>query len=96
MIIKKLTLKNAYKIICLIFFWLSSFLFPEKLTGKIISVKKIKKQNQIDPKFFLTFESLFLADRFGFYFEAILPWDHSITLSLFGLFLTKISSKNCF
>ena len=42
----------------------------------------IKKQNLIDPQFLLTFQSLFLVDRFGFYFEAITPWDNAIALSI--------------
>ncbi len=42
--------------------------------------KKNKKQNYIDPKFLLTFQSFFLVDWFGFYFEAISPWDHAIAL----------------
>jgi hypothetical protein len=55
MIIKKVILKNAYKIIFLYFFWMSSFLFPEIINREKNSAKKIKKQNQIDQKFFLTF-----------------------------------------
>ena len=62
----------------LILFWLSSFLFPE-----IINQEK-KKQNQINP----TIKSLFLVDRFSFYFEAISLWDHAIAL-LLAKFLLK-------
>jgi hypothetical protein len=55
MIIKKVILKNAYKIICLIFFWLSSIYFPKKINRENeLSKKKIKKQNHIDPQFLLT------------------------------------------
>ena len=43
MIIKKLTLKNAYKRICLIFSWLSSFYFPNKITG----LNELSKKNKI-------------------------------------------------
>ena len=91
MIIKKVILKNAYKIICLIFSWLSSFYFPNKITGLNELSKKKKSKSLIDPKFLLTFQSLFLVDRFGFYFEAISPWDHAIALLKYFNRRTQIS-----
>ena len=69
--------------IFLIFFWLSSFLFPEKINRENkIQSKKFNLQNKIDPNFFLTFKSLFLVDRFEFYFEANSPWYNAIVLFL--------------
>ena len=48
MIVKKVILKNAYKIICLIFSWLSSFYFPNKITGLNELSKKNKKVIYLD------------------------------------------------
>ena len=61
----------------LIFFWMSSFLLPEIINREN---KLSQKKNQIDIQFLLTFQSLFLFDWFGFYFEAISKWDHAIAL----------------
>ena len=75
--------RNIFNIIFNIifnFFLTELFLFPEIINRENILSQKRKKQNHIDPKFLLTFQSLFLVDRFGFYFEAISPWDHAIAL----------------
>ena len=55
MIIRKLTLKNAYKIICLFFSWMSSFYFPNKITGlNELSKKNKNKIKLIQPENQLT------------------------------------------
>jgi hypothetical protein len=87
-IVKKVILKNAYKLICLYFFWLSSFYFAKKLTRKINSVKK--SQNQIDPKFILTFYKLLLLIRFSV-FKRIHDGYRSLCLIYNSFFLERIS-----
>ena len=79
---KKINIKKAYKGICLIFSWLSSFYSPNKIT-ELNELSK-KSKSLIDPKFLLTFQSLFLVDRFGFNFEANSPWDHAFALYEFN------------
>ena len=77
-----------------IFFW-TQFYFPNIYSGNETESRFKKKRSLIDPKFLLTFQLLFLVDRFGFYFEAISPWYHAIAL-LENYFSWKILPKELF
>ncbi len=66
--------RASYKTICSIYSRVSQTMFRGILVFRV-KIKKIKT-----PKFPLTLQSLFLVDRFGFYFEANSPWDHAIAL----------------
>ena len=75
MIIKKVILKNAYKIICLYFFMTELFFISLKKSGKMNWVKKNKKTKSHWST--VSFNvSIVIFGRS----EAISPWDHAIAL----------------